>query len=60
MIAFSLNRDIDPQDIIRGVTKLIQREVSSQEEAESSVLVISISKVQQAVDKKLIESKQNA
>jgi len=47
MIAFSLNNQIDPQDIISGIANLIQKEVES---PENSILVISISKVSQTIE----------
>ena len=50
MIAFSLGRDINPQEVISGISELIKREVDSQEDANASVLVISISKISQVID----------
>ena len=47
MIAFSLNKQIDPKEIISGIANLIKKEVES---AEDSILVISISKISQVVE----------
>jgi hypothetical protein len=47
MIAFSLNKQIDPQEIISGIAGLIKKEVESPAD---SILVISISKVSQVID----------
>jgi len=50
MIAFSLNKDLDPQKLIQSIVKLIEDNVSSQEDADSSVLKISISRVANVVE----------
>jgi hypothetical protein len=47
MIAFSLNKELNPQEIISGIAQLIKKEVES---PENSILVISLSKVSQVVE----------
>lgn len=47
MIAFSLNKELDPQEIISSISRLIKKEVKSPEEC---LLVISISKVSQVIE----------
>jgi hypothetical protein len=42
MIYFSLNKEISADSIIKEIQKLIKKEITTQEKAEKSVLVISI------------------
>jgi hypothetical protein len=57
MIYFSLNKEISADSIIKEIQKLIKKEITTQEKAEKSVLVISIkSEIQNKTFKpKLIE-----
>ena len=57
MIAFSLNQEIDPQRLIHSISKLVEKNVSSRKDAESSVLVISIRKVTEYDEVRKIEEK---
>jgi hypothetical protein len=56
MIALSLNQDVDPQRLIQSIVGLIQKNVTSKEEAESSILRISISKVSRTIEPDLIRN----
>jgi hypothetical protein len=49
-IAFSLNQEIDPQRIIHSISKLIEKKISSKEDADSCVLVVSIARVSNIVE----------
>jgi len=57
VIAFSLNQEIDPQRLIHSISKLVEKNVSSRKDAESSVLVISIRKVTEYDEVRKIEEK---
>jgi hypothetical protein len=45
MIYFSLNKEISVDCVIREIEKLIKREITTQEKAEKSILVISINEI---------------
>jgi hypothetical protein len=50
MIAFSLDKDIDPQKLMQSIIGLIEKKITSIDKAKSSVLVVSISKVSNVVE----------
>jgi len=50
MICFSLSNPISQDKIIREISKLIENNIKSKEEAESYILTISLSKVSQVFD----------
>jgi len=57
VIVFSLNQEIDPQRLIHSISKLVEKNVSSRKDAESSVLVISIRKVTEYDEIRKVEEK---
>lgn len=57
MIYFSLSSQISTEKIISEIKKLIEKNIKSQDDANSSVLVISLNKITQVLD---IENKKIA
>lgn len=50
IIAINLKNQIEPQKLIKGIVELIQKNVKSKEDAESSVLTIQISRISKIID----------